>query len=310
MRNLIKFITIIIASFVYFGVVLFFHNKSSAQGIPVNLVQTEKCHGEVLGINEYANDLQISDSTIVYGFPKNAYKKIAPSKKKQFSNKLKIESPIAIVIDKESSEILFEKNIKDKVPIASITKLITALVILDLKPDWDEIYKIDDNDRINGGKIFLYKGDEVRIKDLFYLSLVASANTATKALVNSTGLSEEEFVAKMNDKMKSLAKIVRIAFSKNENKTVLLKKDYTFKTKQGKLKKAVSTDKMLTRKMNFKSLGGKTGFTEMANYCFVGRFANNVGNEVISVVLGGEYIDSRFDDSEKIVNWVYENYIW
>ncbi len=70
----------------------------------------------------------------------------------------------------ESNNNLFlnEKNSFEIQPIASITKLMTALVVLDLKPNWEKIYEIERSDRREGGRIYLYLGDKVKIKRFIF----------------------------------------------------------------------------------------------------------------------------------------------
>jgi D-alanyl-D-alanine carboxypeptidase (penicillin-binding protein 5/6) len=59
-----------------------------------------------------------------------------------------------------------------------------------------------------------------------------------------------------------------------------------------------------------KIVGGKTGYTSTAGSCFVGQFTNEGGKEIISVVLGGADINSRFEETKRLVNWTYDNYLW
>ena len=103
-----------------------------------------------------------------------------------------------VALDAVSSKIFFEKNAGEPRSIASITKLMTALVFLEHNPGWESVYKIKAEDKREGGKIYLFTGESVKVKDLFYSSLIASDNVATIALVKSTGMSEEEFVKIMN----------------------------------------------------------------------------------------------------------------
>jgi len=247
-----------------------------------------------------------------------------------------VKARAASVIDYESDVLLFNHRTSEIVPIASITKLMTALVFLDFNPGWDFIYEIKEEDRREGGKVYLYWGEKVKVKDLFYLSLVSSANTATIALVHSTGLSEVEFVEKMNEKAQELG-LVSTVFSDpvglNSNnvstawevaklaKTVLAHKDirqatltktYEFKTLSGKEKKVYTTDYLLDNfpQNGIKIIGGKTGYTEAAGYCFVGQFVNEDGWEIISVVLGSQGYKDRFEQTKYLVEWVYESYEW
>lgn len=108
------------------------------------------------------------------------------------------------VLEANDHFFLFAEKADEPQPIASITKLMTALVFLDNNPGWENPYTITEADKIEGGRLNLFLGDEVTVKDLFYTSLVASDNGATMALVHASGLSDEEFLKKMNDKAAAL----------------------------------------------------------------------------------------------------------
>jgi D-alanyl-D-alanine carboxypeptidase len=171
---------------------------------------------------------------------------------------------------------------------------------------------------------------------LFYLSLVGSANSATRALVSATGMTQKEFVAKMNKKVQSLglkktsfvdpvglsdfnvstaAEVTKIANEALKNKYIqeaTLTKKYNFTTLAGRTNTAYNTDILLGifSGDDIRIAGGKTGYTGMAGYCFVGKFINSEGNEVISAVLGGDTINSRFHETRNLINWTYNNFEW
>lgn len=247
-----------------------------------------------------------------------------------------INSASVYVYDPQSSYTFFDKNSRQVRPIASISKLMTALVFLDNNPGWETVYKIGRGDRVEGGRIYLYLGDQVRLLDLFNLSLTASANTATKALVNSTGLSQDEFVGLMNKKAaelgmtdtafydptgidsrnvsngKDLSVLVQKAISKDDIRNALLKKEYFFKTLDGVEKKAYSTDALLPTypKNGVGLVGGKTGYLTSAGFCFVGLFTDSSGRDLVSVVLGADTVNGRFLETDSLVQWAFGNFVW
>ncbi|MFA6995252.1 MAG: serine hydrolase [Patescibacteria group bacterium] len=220
--------------------------------------------------------------------------------------------------------------------IASISKLMTAIVFLENNPGWDQVYKINQTDNVLGGKINLFLGDRVTVKDLFYSSLVASDNGATMALVHATGMSEAEFVKKMNSRARDLglistyfkeptglsnsnvstarevALLAQTAFSRKEIRQATTMAEYNFITLDGRAKKIESTDYLLldTTSSAIKVLAGKTGYTESAGYCFVGLLQGSSGPEVISVVLNSSSKNERFLESEQLVNWARNSYNW
>jgi len=271
--------------------------------------------------------------------PENPEKIIRPQKKID-AVELEIPARSAFAIDCENGVELFNKNQDQVAPMASITKLMTALVFLDYNPGWETIYQIQKQDRREGGRIYLYYGDEVTVKDLFYLSLVGSANTATVALVHSVGLSEQEFVQKMNDKALELelentrfedvvglsdgnvstaseiAFLAQKSLAQKDIRQAVLTKEYELVTQKGRSRMIFTTDYFLE---NFEQsilpssvmiIGGKTGYTEAAGYCFVGQFREGEGKEIVTVVLGAQSDADRFSQTEKLAAWIYENYEW
>jgi D-alanyl-D-alanine carboxypeptidase len=92
----------------------------------------------------------------------------------------------------------------------------------------------------------------------------------------------------------------------------ILIKIYEYKTIQGANKKIYTTDYLLENfsKNGIRILGGKTGYTEAAKYCFVGSFVDKNGHEIITSVLGGDSKNARFSETKKLAEWVFENYIW
>ncbi len=240
------------------------------------------------------------------------------------------------VLASQDRFFLYCKDADTVQPIASITKLMTALVFLENNPGWDTVYTIAPEDNVAGGRLNLFRGEAVKVKDIFYTSLVASDNGATAALVHASGLSEADFVKKMNEKAKVLglgktsftdpvglsdrnvstarevALLAKAALAKEEIRQATARKDYEFSTLDGREKKVESTDYLLfdPAQNSFEVLGGKTGYTDQAGYCFVGRFQDENGREVISVVLGSAGKNERFRESKTLVNWVFQNYIW
>jgi serine-type D-Ala-D-Ala carboxypeptidase (penicillin-binding protein 5/6) len=235
------------------------------------------------------------------------------------------------IFDLQNDQLFFSKRSDRAWPIASITKLFTAYTFLDFNPGWETSYEIKAEDKREGGKIYFFPGDIVKVKDLFYFSLVGSDNTATIALVHSTGLSEQEFVQKMNEKIKEMglkntrfedavglsqanistareiALFAKTALANSEISRATLTKRYECATEQGRKKSIDSTDQLLDvfPENGVNILGGKTGFINSAGYCLVGRFKNHLDKEIITVVLGADSDTDRFDLTKKMVKLYY-----
>lgn len=245
-----------------------------------------------------------------------------------------ISADKAAVLSPDGRYLLFDKKADEVQPIASITKLMTAIVFLETEPDWNDVYKITPNDLIPGGRLNLFSGDTVYLKDLFLTALVASDNGAAFALVKSTGLSEDEFVGLMNKKAQDLrlsntkfvdptglssqnvstarevALLARVALSLPEISEAVNLGEYSFTTLEGREKEIVSTDHLLFDPApgELKPWGGKTGYTDLAGYCFVGRFQGPNNEDLIVSVLNSEGKNVRFQESKILINFVLSNY--
>lgn len=240
----------------------------------------------------------------------------------------------AAVFSPSERNFFFEKDSENPQAIASITKLMTALVFLDSKPDWNKTYVISSRDMISGGRLNLFPGDEILLSDLFKTSLIASDNGATIALVYASGLSEEDFVFLMNKKAQDMglaktafvdpiglgrgnistarevALLAQEALSRPEIKDSVLLSKYSYETLGGREKNIESTDYLLFAEepQKLKAAGGKTGYTDEAGYCFVGKFIDENGKEFIASVLNSRDKNSRFKESRDLVLSVLKNY--
>ncbi|MBI4458370.1 D-alanyl-D-alanine carboxypeptidase [Candidatus Uhrbacteria bacterium] len=243
----------------------------------------------------------------------------------------------AVVIDWETGARLFEKNADAPAPIASISKLMTALVVLQTKTDMRGQIQILGSDDRPGGIPYVAPGEWIAVDDLFHLSLVASANNATVALARSTGLSADDFAKKMNDMaakigMKSarfveptgldprneasaadVAVLVKRALSEPAIKAAVNRESYRFVAKSGREVAVRSTDQLLgsfLSKKPYTFLGGKTGYLQEAGYCLGAAAENGDGRRVVAVALGAPTIDQRFRDVKSLIFWAFDAFAW
>jgi len=257
---------------------------------------------------------------------------ILPQKINNNSWGVKIKAESAAVIDKKTGMILWQKNAEEQRSLASITKLMTALVFLENNPGWNTSITMIKKDEVNGGNVNIFRGETVKVKNLFYTSLIASDNNATNALVRSTGLEKNQFISLMNKKAKELGlentsfvgvtglndnnistaldvlKLARKAFSNEDIKEVTSHRVYSFYTSQGKFKKVYSTNKLLDSYLNIQA--GKTGYITASGYCLVGEVLGNTNEDIITVVLGSDTHDGRFYDLKVLSAWVLDNFSW
>jgi D-alanyl-D-alanine carboxypeptidase len=338
MRN---FLTIfIVVSFIIFTLVII---PAALNGFSLQTGKDE--NGKVLGVSEASADAFREEiMSGLASLPESQNKESTtstttepekPTKKADFKDINDLDCA-SVVMDAQSGEVLFENRSDSPAPIASITKLATALTFLDFHIDLDSSIEILPSDIVTGGKIYVKPGEKLKIGDLLHLSLIGSGNSETKALSRSSGLSQDEFIGKMNEKMKSLgltntsfadpigiseknvstakeiAELAHIAFENEKIESIVSLKSYSLTTEGGRKISVYSTDSLLTKYPDgdIKIIGGKTGFTNSAGYCFVGGFENEKGRRLISVVLGEDDYNSRFRETEKLISWAYANYEW
>lgn len=250
-----------------------------------------------------------------------------------------VSSKAAIVVNAKNHEILWAKNETEARPIASLTKLMAAEIFLQHNSDWNKVvsYKESDDDVLNYAKkwemgyLKVKPGESMTAKDLFYTSLVGSANNATYALARSTGLLRRDFVNAMNyqaslwgmtdtkfydpsgldpnnvSSARDLAKIGLQVFKKLDFLKSTTSKQYSFSTintKEAHLIK--SPNKLLESDLYI--LGGKTGYLDEAGHCLISkvRDVNDANKELIIVVLGAESKEKSVNDTINLAKWGLE----
>src|SRR3989344_2635966 len=196
--------------------------------------------------------------------------------KEEFS--INAESFISIKAENGQYNILLSKNEQDKLPVASLTKLMTALVVLD---------NYDLNQKVTVSKLAmaqegeqgnLKEGEVLSVKNLLYISLIESSNRASFALSEVVGA--DEFIILMNNKEFDLYINGRLHH------------------------KLVNTNKFLGEVPGV--VGGKTGWTIFSKGCFmVVQEIPGTGNYLLHIILGA---DDRFLEMQKLIDWVRAHY--
>lgn len=217
----------------------------------------------------------------------------------------------AIVMDTDGT-ILYSKNIDTVRPVASLSKLVTASVFLDNNPGWEKIMTVQASDNVGGASVPFEAGDRVSVRDLFFATLVGSKNNAARILMRSTGMSEEQFVVKMNAKVASWGlvhtRFVEPTGLSSQNVSTAREmveiarrvfRDFTFLEATTikwyhlnywhddamKSYLVKNTNKLVTRDLYI--TGGKTGYTHEAGYNLVTQ-AKNSSHELLALVLGAD----------------------
>lgn len=242
-----------------------------------------------------------------------------------------------LAIDVETQKILLAKDIYNQVSIASLTKLMTGLLLAERDIPAKQEITMEAGDEVGGARVSLAAGEKVFFEDLLRASLIESGNNGIMALVRSTGKTSEEWAGLMNSKAKALgmkqtkfveptgldsrnvstaydvALLARAAFQKTQLKDALLRAKYNFRTVGGRSVTAVSTDKLLGSFLNNKDEyqieGGKTGYLSEAGYCLAAEVVKDQ-HHILTVVLGSQTINDRFQDTKSLSFWVFNNYLW
>ena len=247
-----------------------------------------------------------------------------------------IASKSAILMDASSGRILYEKNCHQKLPPASVTKVMTLLLICEALEsgkikESDDVQISETASSMGGSQIFLEPGELQKVDTLVKAIAVASANDACVAMAEYVGGSIEEFVVMMNNKAKELG--MKDTNFVNTN-GLPVDNHYTSAydialmsrelLKHKKISKYLTTwmDEVVVGKKQSKigisntnklvkhyqgATGVKTGFTQQAKYCLSASALRN-GTHLIAVTLCAETSPIRFKDATTLLNYGFANY--
>ena len=238
-----------------------------------------------------------------------------------------LKSQAALVVDQESGEILLGKNADSKLPIASLTKLMTAIVTLDADLDPDEPVTIAkaDVDRMRGSHSRLQVGTALTRDEMLHLALMASENRAASAVANSYPGGKDSCVLAMNLKAQllgmsgtrfedgtglsgrnvstaqDLAKLVQAAHAYTKIREFTTSTSYQVKI--GRRMMRFGNTNNLTRSSRWEIGLSKTGYIAEAGRCLVMQ-VTLAGRSIIIVLLDswGKY--TRVGDATRIRQWL------
>lgn len=238
--------------------------------------------------------------------------------------KLNISARAAIVIDGITGNVLFAKNQDMPLPIASLTKLATALTFLETNPDLNDTVTITDEDKQGAGRSRLYVGEKITLYDCLHMCLMRSDNAAARALARSTGYSMEKFVFLMNNlafrmglenthfvdptglysgnvsSAEDYVKLARLAFDNEIISEITSKKSYQFRALNKKVNHTVYNTNRLVYG-DYKIKGGKTGYISQSGYCLALNVLDDDGRPVTAVLLGSPSNGYRYKDAKKLL---------
>ena len=240
-----------------------------------------------------------------------------------------IQSPSAVVICEETGRVLYQKNANEKRKMASLTKLMTSIILVENCDLNEKITVAKEACYVGGSEAGLKPNDEVTAKDLLYGMLLPSGNDCAMAIAYHIGGNIPNFASLMNQKAKELelestsfdnphgldsenhyttayemAQIARYAKSYDSIKDAVstIQTDVIFGDRTVNLRNTNS----LLRTYPY-ATGMKTGFTNGANRCLVASASKDNLN-LIAVVLGSDTSKIRFDDAKTILEDTFNNY--
>lgn len=250
---------------------------------------------------------------------------------------LNIKSKAVVLMDSSSGKVLYQKNMNKKLPLASVTKVMTILLILEAIDNKtinmsDMVTISDYASNMGGSQLYLEQGEMRSVEELLNAIIIESANDACAAMGEFIGGSIEKFVLMMNEKAKSLgmenthfvnsnglpvdnhySSAYDIALMTKEvckypdvfkisstwQKTIKIGKN------NDKERLLNNTNKLL--KMNDNVDGLKTGYTADAGHC-ISATGKKGDLRLIAVILNAPDSKTRFEEANKLLNYGFSNY--
>ena len=282
----------------------------------------------------YKTDLENRVTTELIGKPKTisqvatkSTNPVIPIKSDSLAERTSY-SKAAYFIDLSSGEVLFAKNENEKLPMASTTKLMTALIALE-KLKSDQIITVPTLHTLPLDSVMgLTAGDKVSVSELMHGLLIESGADAAETLAIATSGSENQFVALMNEKAsmfnltntqftnvvghdatghystaKDLSKLARIAMSNKQIAEIVGERSYVASSEAGK-KYYLTNTNLLIGTPGY--IGVKTGTTYQAGECLISLYDDGE-RKILGVVITSP---DRFGETQDIIEWTKRVFSW
>ncbi len=238
-----------------------------------------------------------------------------------------IRAEAAIIYNPETGQVLWEEKAFDQRSIASITKVMTAVCVVEDDPDLSEEFMVDRADTRGASVTHLRAYERVSLENLLHLALIASDNAAARMLARVSPRGTAGFVARMNEKAAELglketryvdssglladnvssaydmARLISYAADDPLISGIMRTETYTFRTSRRPI--SIRSTNQLLRTANVDVRGGKTGFTSRSGYCLATLLRlPDVNQTVAVVVLGARSNAGRFWETRHLMNWI------
>jgi D-alanyl-D-alanine endopeptidase (penicillin-binding protein 7) len=240
-----------------------------------------------------------------------------------------VRAAAAIIFSPETGQVLWEENAQTKRSIASITKVMTAVVFLEDNPDLSQPITIERSDVYAASTTYLRANDRITLDQVMHLTLIASDNAAARALARVSHGGTASFVERMNEKAielglestsfadpsglnpanissaYDLSRLITFASQDERIAPIMRTAEYSVRTNRRTI--AIRNTNHLVRGGEVDVLGGKTGFITKAGYCLATLLRLPQSNhQVAVVVLGAGSNSGRFWETRHLFNWLSE----
>ena len=239
-----------------------------------------------------------------------------------------IRAAAAIVFNPETGQVLWEENAQDKRSIASITKVMTALVFLEDEPDLSREITVERADTYAASTTYLRTNERITLDNVLHLTLIASDNAAARVLARVSHGGTASFVERMNEKAielglestsfadpsglnpanissaYDLSRLISFASGNERMAAIMRTAQFTAKTNRRSIN--IHNTNRLVLGGEIDVMGGKTGFITKAGYCLATLLRLPQGNQVAVVVLGANSNVGRFWETRHLANWLSE----
>ncbi|OFW04547.1 MAG: hypothetical protein A3H96_09145 [Acidobacteria bacterium RIFCSPLOWO2_02_FULL_67_36] len=237
-----------------------------------------------------------------------------------------IRAAAAIVFNPANGEVLWQENAQDKRSIASITKVMTAVVFLEDSPDLSREVTVERSDVYAASTTFLRANERLTLDNVLHLTLIASDNAAARVLARVSHGGAASFVERMNEKAVELglesttfadpsglnpanvssaydlSRLITFASADERISPIMRMAQYSVATNRRTIP-IHSTNRLLLGG-DVDVMGGKTGFISKAGYCLATMLRLPQGNQVAVVILGARSNTGRFWETRHLFNWL------
>jgi D-alanyl-D-alanine endopeptidase (penicillin-binding protein 7) len=238
-----------------------------------------------------------------------------------------LRAAAAIIYNPETNEVIWEEHSNDQRSIASITKVMTAVVFLESEPDMSREVEVDRADTYRASWTYLRAKERIKVNDLFHLLLVASDNAAARALARISPWGTDGFIRRMNDKAAELgltstayadpsglddanissafdmARLIAYVAGDERISSIMRLPSYTYRSSRRQF--TINSTNQFVRTGEVNVLSGKTGFIRKSGYCFATLLKlPEIGPHLAVVVLGASSNTARFTETRNLVKWL------